>query len=74
LLDGAFTIAARGEFDTLPRRMRRAFDQMAKVVTGWTYAARRAANEQKPWCCETLLTWAGHVADTEVDLSLLAER
>jgi hypothetical protein len=75
LLDRALTVAARREFDTLPRRMRRALDQMAKVLAGWTDAARRAGNEPGALVLRNLADLARpHGADTEVDLYLVAER
>ena len=41
LLDRALDLAARHEFDALPRRSQRALEQMRKVLAAWTDAARR---------------------------------
>ena len=55
--------------------MRRALDQMAKVLTGWIEAAHRAGNEPGSLVLRNLADLARpHGADTEVDLYLVAER
>jgi superfamily II DNA or RNA helicase len=45
LLDRALTVAARTEIDMLPRRLRRALEQMDTVLDAWIAACRRAGDE-----------------------------
>jgi superfamily II DNA or RNA helicase len=75
LLDQALDVAARREFDELPRRMRRALDQMLRVLPTWTEAARRASDEEGAQAIRNHVDLARpRGPETPVDPYLVAER
>src|SRR5207248_10473187 len=75
LLARARDVAARHEFDALPRRMQRALDQMYKVLGAWTEAARRSGDEEGAQTIKNLVELARpRGAKTSVDAYPVAER
>jgi hypothetical protein len=75
LLERALDVAARHEFDALPRRMQRALEQMYKVLGAWTEAARSSGDEEGAQTIKNLVELARpHGAETPVDPYLVAER
>ena len=67
-------IAARAERQLLPQRMKRALDQMGRVLTGWADAARMRSDESAASSLLKLAELTGESDHPEVDPYLVAER
>lgn len=72
-LDGFLDTATKAEYQLLPRRMRRALEQMGEVVGAWARSARQGSDEEggERW------TALGTLANTDrptVDPYLVAQR
>jgi hypothetical protein len=67
-------IATRAERQLLPQRMKRALDQMGRVLTRWADAARKRSDESAPSSLLKLAELTGESDQPEVDPYLVAER
>jgi superfamily II DNA or RNA helicase len=75
LLDRGLTVAAHNEFALLPRRMRRALQQMGVVLEAWTAAERQSGHEDAARSIQKLAQLArAQGGETPVDPYLVAER
>ena len=67
-------IATRAERQLLPQRMKRALDQMGRVLTRWADAARKRSDESAASSLLKLAELTGESDQPEVDPYLVAER